>query len=69
MIEDYLPIHMKSTDVIIEIQWLFTLGVTKDDWRYLTMAFEVDGKAFTLKGDPTLCKSLVSLKTIIKDIQ
>lgn len=32
------------------------------------MSFEVNGKQVVLKGDPSLCRSLMSLKTIMKDI-
>ena len=39
IIEDFLPLSLGSTDVILGLKWLGTLGETRDDWRKLTMSF------------------------------
>lgn len=64
IVEDYLLIPMKSLDLILGIKWLATLGVTKADWKFLILSFEMGGEQVTLQGDPNLCRSLVSLKTL-----
>lgn len=39
IVEDFLPLPLGSTDVILGLKWLATLGVTRDDWQNLTMTF------------------------------
>ncbi|KAJ9559068.1 hypothetical protein OSB04_013682 [Centaurea solstitialis] len=67
--ENFLPIQLGNSDVILGIQWLATLGPTYADWKQLVMKFRVNNQSVTLRGDPTLGKSMVSLKAMSKDIQ
>ncbi|PKU61643.1 RNA-directed DNA polymerase [Dendrobium catenatum] len=67
--EDFLPLELGSTDVILGMKWLQTLGDTKVNWGALTMELMVEGRKVVIKGDAGLSKSLVSLKTMVKDIQ
>ncbi|KAL0541242.1 hypothetical protein IC582_021284 [Cucumis melo] len=46
------------------MQWLYLLRVTVVDWRNLTLTFYDNDKS--IKGDPSLTKSRVSLKNLIK---
>ena len=69
IIEDFLPLHLGSTDVILGLKWLATFGETRDDWRKLTLSFELGGKTVILQGDPNLTKARVSLKTMVKELQ
>ena len=39
------------------------------NWKNLTMRFTLGGVAMILQGDPSLCRSLISLKAIIKAIK
>ncbi|KAA0061363.1 peroxidase 64 [Cucumis melo var. makuwa] len=48
------------------MQWLYSLGVTETDWRNLTMTFVHEGKKIIIKGDPSITKTRVGLKTLMK---
>ena len=39
------------------------------NWKNLVMKFPMGDSVITLRGDPSLCKSGVSLKTLMKDLQ
>ncbi|KAA0045922.1 transposon Tf2-1 polyprotein isoform X1 [Cucumis melo var. makuwa] len=47
-------------------QWLHTLGVTEVGWRELTLTFVQNEKKVVIRGDPSLTKTKVSLKHIMK---
>lgn len=68
VMEDFLPLLLGSTDAILGIQWLGTLGNMEVNWSQLTMKFNINGTLMTLKGDPSLCKTGVSLKMMVKEI-
>lgn len=59
--EDFLPLELGSSDVILGIQWLEKLGPVTTNWRTQVMNFEVGGIPVTLIGDPTLVHSNISL--------
>ncbi|KAA0058232.1 Ty3/gypsy retrotransposon protein [Cucumis melo var. makuwa] len=67
IIEDFLPLDLGGVDVILGMQWLFSLGVTTVDWKNLSLTFSVDGKSVNIKGDPSLTKTRISLKNMIKN--
>uniref|UniRef100_A0A803P3U7 Uncharacterized protein n=1 Tax=Cannabis sativa TaxID=3483 RepID=A0A803P3U7_CANSA len=46
-----------------------TLGTTKTNWKSQTMEFQLGKRIVTIKGLPSLNRSLISLKTMIKTIQ
>ncbi|TYK28591.1 gypsy/ty3 element polyprotein [Cucumis melo var. makuwa] len=49
IIEDFLPLDLGGVDVILGMQWLFSLGVTTVDWKNLSLTFSVDGKSVNIK--------------------
>ena len=51
------------------MQWLGTLGIMEVNWPSLIMKFKMGDNLMTLRGDPSLYKSRVSLKTLMKDLQ
>ncbi|KAA0058891.1 Transposon Ty3-G Gag-Pol polyprotein [Cucumis melo var. makuwa] len=53
-------------DVVLGMQWLYSLGNTEVDWRNLTMTFLHQGKKINIKGDSSLTKARVSLKNMMK---
>ncbi|XP_052188845.1 uncharacterized protein LOC127799137 [Diospyros lotus] len=66
VVEDFLPLELGSSDVILGMKWLATLGETQVDWGSLVMKFRSGGMTVTLLGDPSLSKTLVTLKSMMK---
>ena len=66
--EDFLPIKLGSADIILGLQWLTTLGMTHTDWKLQTMTFKFGNQDVTIREDPSLGRSLVSLKNIYKTL-
>lgn len=58
-----------GADVILGIQWLETFGNTKVNWKLKILRFKVGKDKFVLQGDPSLCCSAASLKSIMKAMQ
>lgn len=65
----FLPFQLGNSDVILGVQWLEKLGTVITNWKLQTMKFQVNGKTVTLKGDPSLTRSKISLKAMIKTIR
>lgn len=65
---DFLPLGLGNSDVILGVQWLETLGTVESNWKTQTMGFEIEGVKFTLKGDPSLARSRISLKAMIRTL-
>ena len=51
VVEDFLPLELGSSDVILGMKWLATLGETQVDWGSLVMKFRTRGATITLYGD------------------
>lgn len=66
VVEDFLPLELGNSDVILGIQWLEKLGSVVTNWKTQVMTFRVDGAIMTIKGDPSLARSLISLKAMIE---
>ncbi|TYK18018.1 Retrotransposable element Tf2 [Cucumis melo var. makuwa] len=66
VVADFLPLELGGVDAILGMQWLYSLGVTETDWRNLTMTFFHDGKKIIIKGDPSLTKTRMGLKSMMK---
>ncbi|KAA0047329.1 myosin-11 isoform X1 [Cucumis melo var. makuwa] len=64
--EEFLPLELEGVDVILGMQWLHSLGVTVVDWKNLTLTFSAEGKQICVKGDPSLTKARISLKSMFK---
>lgn len=64
--DSFLPLEFEGVDVILGMQRLHTLGVTKVDLWNLTMTINQGGKTIVLKGDLSLTKLRGSLKSMIK---
>ncbi|KAL0543107.1 hypothetical protein IC582_018194 [Cucumis melo] len=67
IVEDFLPLELGGVDVILRMQWLYSLGVTTVDWKNLSLSFVAEGKEVNIKGDPSLTKARISLKNMIKN--
>ncbi|GKD36084.1 putative mitochondrial protein, partial [Tanacetum coccineum] len=66
IVEDFFPLKLGSTYVILGFKWLQTLGETSNNWKELTMTFDHGEKRITIKGDRGLCRSLVSIKSLLR---
>ncbi|KAI0520045.1 hypothetical protein KFK09_007510 [Dendrobium nobile] len=68
VVEDFLPLKLGSTHVILGMKWLQTLGETKVNWGTMVMELIVEGKRVKLKGEPGLSRAGVSLRSMVKII-
>lgn len=66
IVNDFLPLELGKMDVILGMAWLSTTGFIGVHWPSLTMTFAVGEDQVTLKGDPSLTKTEVSLKVLTK---
>lgn len=73
MVYSFLPLELEGVDAILGMQWLHLLGVIKMDScslkmdrRNMTMMFHIRGHTVILRGDPSLTKARVSLKSMMK---
>lgn len=64
--QDYLLFNLGIADVVLGLEWLETLGDIQANFRTLTFKFEVEGQTQVVRGDPSLSKSVPSLKTLIR---
>lgn len=69
IVEEFLPLRLGSSDVILGMKWLETLGTTQTNWKNQTMDFEVDGRQVRLVGDRSLGKSLVTLRAMERELK
>lgn len=69
VVEDFLPLKLGNSDLILGIAWLEKLGTMSTNWKTQTVSFRVQGETVTIKGDPSLGKTLISLKAMIRTLK
>ncbi|KAJ9536073.1 hypothetical protein OSB04_un000758 [Centaurea solstitialis] len=69
IIEEFLPLELGGSDMILGIKWLQTLGDMTVNWLDLRMQYWEGNRLVTIMGDPTLAKTATSCKTLHKLIQ
>ena len=69
IIEDFIPLTLGSIDMILNIQWLETLGGTFVNWKTRILKFRLGNRTVAIKGDPSLDKTLISLKAMLRTIK
>lgn len=69
IVEAFLSLGLGSSDAILGVQWLETLGMTHTNWKTHVMKFMLGNESVTLRGDPSLGKTLVSLKAMMRTIK
>lgn len=52
VIEDYFPLPLGNSDLILGIQWLEKLGTMSVNWKTHTLKFQMGENTVTLQGDP-----------------
>ncbi|XP_074337653.1 uncharacterized protein LOC141674849 [Apium graveolens] len=69
VVEDFLPLDLGNSDVILGVAWLEKLGTVITNWKTQTLKFMVGGEQVTVQGDPSLGRSLISLKAMLKTLK
>lgn len=69
IVENFLPLELGNSDVIMGIQWLEKLGTTTTNWKTQTLRFQLGTEVVTLKGDPSLGRSGISLKAMLRNLR
>ena len=69
IIEDFLPLDLGSADVILGMQWLEKLGRMQINWKTLLVKFQLGTTTIMLKGEPSLYKTRISLRALIRIMQ
>ncbi|XP_048496700.1 transposon Tf2-1 polyprotein [Beta vulgaris subsp. vulgaris] len=64
--DDFLPLKLGNSDLILGVQWLERLGTITTNWKQQVMKFKMGDKVVTLKGEPSLERSKVSLKAMFR---
>ena len=69
VMEDFLPLELRSSDIILGLQCMETLGVTYTNWKTKVIRFKVGETRVELQGDHSLTKAQVALKTMAKSLK
>lgn len=69
IIEDFLPIALGNSDLILGLQWLEKLGTISTNWKTQTIKFKMGKEMVTLKGDASLGRTGITLKAMIKTLK
>lgn len=69
VMQDFLLIELGTANVILGVKWLETLGDVTSNHRSLQLSFTLNGSKVVLQGDPSLVRSQVTLKTLIKELK
>lgn len=67
--QNFYPFDLGGTNVVLGVEWLESLGEVKVDWKKSTLKINIDRKLVGLQGDPSLSKSKITLKTMIKTMK
>lgn len=60
---------MGGTDMVLGVEWHRSLGEVKVNWDELTMKFMIENEEKRIRGDPSLVKTLVSLKSMSRSLR
>ena len=69
LLEDFIPMELRSTDVILGVKWLRTLGGIYFNYDNHVMRLKLGNTTITLRGYPYLERSAISLKTMFQELQ
>lgn len=60
--------ELGGVDVVLGYEWLEGLGKIKTDFKEHVLCAKVNGEKVEIRGDPTLSRSVASLKSIMKEM-
>ena len=66
--EDFFALELGKVGVILGVQWPEKLGNVVINWKTQAMQFQWEGSEVTLKGDPSLKCSKISMKRLRKTL-
>ena len=69
IVESFLPLDLGTTNVVLGMQWLSSVGRMDVDWNRLEMRIKLGHNMVVLKGDLSLCRSGVTLRSMIKTLE
>ena len=69
VVEDFVPLKLGSTDVILGMPWLGTLGDVEVNWNMLTIKIKIGKVVILLQRDLRLSRTKVSLKAMARALQ
>ncbi|KZV19296.1 peroxidase 64 [Dorcoceras hygrometricum] len=65
LIDTYV-FELGGVDLILGIDWLRTLGEVVVNWEAMRMSFKLGTETVTLTGDPSLNRTVTSMKSLLK---
>lgn len=69
IVENFLPIVLGNSDLILGLQWLEKLGTMTANWKTQTIKFRLGNEMVTLKGDASLGRMGITLKAMIRTLR
>ena len=69
IVESFLPFELGSIDLVLGMQWLGRVGRMEVDWHDLEMIITLGTMKVTLKGDPSIRRSGISLKAMVRTVR
>ncbi|KAL8103703.1 hypothetical protein AgCh_028050 [Apium graveolens] len=69
IVENFLPIALGNSDMILGLQWLEKLGTMSSNWKTQTIKFKLGNDIAVLKGDASLGRTGITLKAMIKTLR
>lgn len=68
VIQDFYVFELGGVDVVLGYEWLESLGKIKVDFKEHVIWAKINGEKVKIRGDPTLSRTVASLKVIMKEI-
>lgn len=68
IVEDFLPIALGNSDLILGLQWLEKLGTMTANWKSQKISFKMGNETVVLTGDASLGRTGITLKAMMKTL-
>ncbi|KAJ0014861.1 hypothetical protein Pint_19820 [Pistacia integerrima] len=66
LVVDLFVLPLRGANIVLDAQWLATLGPVIMDYKELTLSFNWDATSLTLKGPPSTTSGANSIASIGK---
>jgi hypothetical protein len=64
--QHFFIMELSGSEMVLGMDWLASLGNIEANFSNLCLKCELDGKKYTIQGDPAMCNSQATWKTMIK---